>query len=72
MGVWLGVAIDSLKFHPGVPCPTLLRTAVGPPLKRPYGRFRVGPPGLLPPWAPYAYGWLAVRPQWAEMRQKWD
>jgi hypothetical protein len=24
MGVWKGVAMDSLKFHPGLPCPTLL------------------------------------------------
>jgi hypothetical protein len=24
MGVWQGVAMDSLKFHPGLPCPTLL------------------------------------------------
>jgi hypothetical protein len=26
-----------LKFHPGQPCPTLLRPAVGLPPKRPYG-----------------------------------
>jgi hypothetical protein len=42
----------SLKFHPGPPCPTLLRPAGGPPLKRPYGRFWGGPPrragGLRP------------------------
>jgi hypothetical protein len=24
MGVWQGVAMDFLKFHPGPPCPTLL------------------------------------------------
>jgi hypothetical protein len=30
--------MDSLKFFPGPPCPTLL------PLKRLYGRFRGGPP----------------------------
>jgi hypothetical protein len=29
MGVWQGVAMDSLKFHPGPPCPTLLRPAGG-------------------------------------------
>jgi hypothetical protein len=23
MGVWQGGAMDSLKFHPGLPCPTL-------------------------------------------------
>jgi hypothetical protein len=43
MGVWQGVAIDSLKFRPGLPCPTLLRPLDGPPLKRPYC-FRDGPP----------------------------
>jgi hypothetical protein len=31
--------MDSLKFHPGLPCPTLLRPAGGPPPKQPYGRF---------------------------------
>jgi hypothetical protein len=35
MGVWQGVAMDSQKFHPGPLCPTLLRPADGPPLKRP-------------------------------------
>jgi len=37
MGVWQGVTMDSLKYHLGPPCPTLLRTAGRPPLKRPYG-----------------------------------
>jgi hypothetical protein len=36
MGVWQGVAMDSPKFHPGLPCPTLLCPVGGPPLKRPY------------------------------------
>jgi hypothetical protein len=36
--------MDSLKFHLGPPCPTLLCPAGGPPLKWPYGRFRDGPP----------------------------
>jgi hypothetical protein len=44
MGVWQGVAMDSLKFHPGPPCPTLLRPAGGPPLKRPHVCFRGGSP----------------------------
>jgi hypothetical protein len=51
--VWQGVAMDSLKFHPGPACPTLLRPA---------GRFGGGPPAglvacgrLLPFWKPYAY-----------------
>jgi hypothetical protein len=44
IGVWQGVAMDSLKLHPGPPCPTLLRPAVAPPPKRPYDRFGAGPP----------------------------
>jgi hypothetical protein len=43
MGVWHGVAVDYLKFHSGPPCPTFLRPAGGPPVKRPHGRFRGGP-----------------------------
>jgi hypothetical protein len=35
-----GVSTDSLKFHPALPCPTLLSPAGGPPLKRPYGCLR--------------------------------
>jgi hypothetical protein len=27
MGVWQGVAMDSLKFHLGLPCPTFLHPA---------------------------------------------
>jgi hypothetical protein len=53
------VAMDSLKFHPGPPCPTILRPAGKPPLKRPYGCFRDDPPAgqaacsyLLPLWTP--------------------
>jgi hypothetical protein len=48
MGVWQGVSMDSLKYHSSSPCPTLLRPAGGPPLKRlvwSYGR-------LLLPWTP--------------------
>jgi hypothetical protein len=44
MSIWQGVAMDSLNFHPGLPCPTLLRPVDGPPLKWPYGCFRCGPP----------------------------
>jgi hypothetical protein len=29
MGVWQRVAMNSLKFHPGLPCPTFLRPAPG-------------------------------------------
>jgi hypothetical protein len=39
MGVWRGVAMDSLKFHLGLPCLTFLRPAGRPALKRPYGHF---------------------------------
>jgi hypothetical protein len=35
--------MDSLKFHPGSPCSTLLPKG-GSPLKWPYDRFRDGPP----------------------------
>jgi hypothetical protein len=35
--------MDSLKFHLGPPCYTLLRPAGGPPLIKPYGHFRGGP-----------------------------
>jgi hypothetical protein len=31
MRVWQGVATDSLKFHPGPLCPTLVRPAVARP-----------------------------------------
>jgi hypothetical protein len=36
MGVWQAVAMDSLKFHSGLPCPTLQHPACGSPLKRPF------------------------------------
>jgi hypothetical protein len=56
-----GVSTDSLKFHAGPPCPTLIRPAGGPLPKRPYGRLGGGPPAgqaacdrLLPPWIPHA------------------
>jgi hypothetical protein len=59
--VWQWVAMDSLEFHPGPPCPTLLRPAGGPPMKRPYVHFWGGPPSgraacgrLLPLWPPHA------------------
>jgi hypothetical protein len=44
MGVWQQVAMHSLKYHQGPTCPTLLCPVGGPPLKRPYGRYRGGPP----------------------------
>jgi hypothetical protein len=40
--VWQGVAMDSLKFQLGSPCPTLMRPAGGP----------AG--CLLPLWTPHA------------------
>jgi hypothetical protein len=61
LGVWQGVAMDFLKFHPGPLCPTLLCPAGGQPLKRSYSCFSsVAPAGqaacghLLPPWTPRA------------------
>jgi hypothetical protein len=72
MGVWEGVAMDSLKFHLGLPCPTLVRPAGWPPLKRPYRHFKGGPPTgwtacdcLPPPWTPHAvrlWTFRTVRP----------
>jgi hypothetical protein len=61
MGVWQGVAMDSLKFYPGPTCPILLRPAGTPPLKRPHSHFGGSPPAeyaacslLLPLWTPNA------------------
>jgi hypothetical protein len=61
MDAWEGMAMDSIKFHPDPTCPTLLRPAGGPPLKRPYDHFRGGLPAgrvacghLLPLWTPHA------------------
>jgi hypothetical protein len=44
MGVWEGVAMDSLQFYPGPQFPTLRRPVGGPTPKRPYNRFKGGPP----------------------------
>jgi hypothetical protein len=52
MGIWQGVAMDSLKFHPGPLCRTLLRPAGGIPPKRPTGQ--VACSHLLPFWTPHA------------------
>jgi hypothetical protein len=56
MGVWQGVAMDSLKFLSGLPSP-----AGRPPLKQLYGHFRddlltrqANCGCLLPFWTPYA------------------
>jgi hypothetical protein len=61
IGVWHRAAMDSLKFHPDPPCPTLLRSVGWSPLNQPYGRFRGGPTArraacsrLLPFWTPRA------------------
>jgi hypothetical protein len=61
MSIWQGVAMDSLQFHLGLPCPSFLRPVVGPPLKLPYIHFRDGPPAwraacgrILPLWTPHA------------------
>jgi hypothetical protein len=39
MGVWQGVAMDSLKFYPSLQCSTLIDPMVEPSLKQPYGRY---------------------------------
>jgi hypothetical protein len=52
LGVWQGMAIDSLKFQLGPPWPTLLCPAGGPPLKQPFSCFRGGSPT----------GWAACSP----------
>jgi hypothetical protein len=60
IGVQQGMA-NSLKFHAGPPCPSLLHPVGEQPLKRPYSRFRGSPPpgwaacgSLLPHWTPHA------------------
>jgi hypothetical protein len=56
MGVWQGVAMESLKFHPGLPCPTLLCPAGGLPLEQTSWPFQVWPVcragGLRPSFTP--------------------
>jgi hypothetical protein len=54
MGAWQGVDIDSLNFHSGPPCMTLLRPVGGLPLKRPDNLFRSGPPAREAACTPHA------------------
>jgi hypothetical protein len=69
MCVLQAVTMNSLKFNPGPPFPTLLCPAGRPPLKRPHSRFRGSLPArraacgrLLPPWPPHAVRlWEGVR-----------
>jgi hypothetical protein len=53
-----GVAMDSITYHPGPPCPTLLHPVGRPPLNWSYGRLWSGGRAacglLLPPWTPHA------------------
>jgi hypothetical protein len=49
--VWERVAMDFLKYHSGPPYLTFLHRAIGPPLERPYSRFRSG---LTAGWAAFA------------------
>jgi hypothetical protein len=67
--LWQGVSTDSLKFFPGLPCPTLLCPAGGPPMKQLYSNFWSGPPAgrtpcscLLPPWVPHVI-WACFAPR---------
>jgi hypothetical protein len=57
-----GVATDFPRHYQGLPCPTLLNSAVGPPLKQPIGHRRGSLPTgwaacgcLLPLWTPTPY-----------------
>jgi hypothetical protein len=61
MGVWQRVAMESLKYHQGLPCPTHLCLEGRQPLKRHYSHFRVVLPRarsvsgrLLHLWTPHA------------------
>jgi hypothetical protein len=63
-----GVATDFPRHHQGLPCLTLLNSAVGPPLKQPFGHRRgVSPTGwaacgcLLPLWTPTPYAYVSAR-----------
>jgi hypothetical protein len=69
IGVRQEVAMDSLKFHPGPPCPTPLRPAGGPSLKRPYSRFRGG---LLAGRTAVFYPFGHLTPTMANRGQKQD
>jgi hypothetical protein len=53
-----GVSTESLKFHPGPPWQTLLRSMGRPSPKRPYGCFGGGPPAAIfyPLGYPTRYG----------------
>jgi hypothetical protein len=64
IGLWQWVAMDSLKFHPGPPCPTFLRPVGGPPPKRPYACFLGGLPAVFYRFGhptPYACTFLIQR-----------
>jgi hypothetical protein len=64
MGVWQGVAIESLKFHPGPPCLTLLGPAGGPPLvARPQGRRSAAVAYPFEQSKSYAYVFIWFYPQ---------
>jgi hypothetical protein len=60
MGIYQWVAMDSIKFNQGSPCPTLLCPTDRLPQKHPYCHFRGGPPAaFFYPFRyplPYAYG----------------
>jgi hypothetical protein len=59
IAVWQGISTNSLKFHPGPSCPTLLRPAGGPSPKRPYGCFWGGlRPFSTPLDTPAVRAWL--------------
>jgi hypothetical protein len=62
------MAMDSLEFHLGLPCPTLLNPAGGPPLKRPNGL--QGLQGWLPAGVFYPLG--HPKPYTYASKHKWN
>jgi hypothetical protein len=55
MCVWQGVAMDSLKYHSGLPYLTFLYPVGMPSLQWPYNHFRGGPPAGWVVYGPYPF-----------------
>jgi hypothetical protein len=77
IGVWQGVAMDSLKLHLGPPHPTPLCPLGRSPLKRSLDRFRGGMPAglaafdrLLPYWTPHAICYIFISVAAATLKTK--
>jgi hypothetical protein len=67
IGIRRGVAMDSPKYQPGLPWPTLLCPAGGPPLKQPYGHFRgdLCIPHALRSWSCHGNTAMTLAPEFA-------